>query len=194
MDNNSKDKKIEKVVTGKTTVNKNTDPGNIMSKFLVEGVQTAGKSMIMDVFLPKCKQAVYDALINGLSVLFWGAGGVKKSSSVGTGTRVNYSSASGTRPVSSTTSQRVTPTIKKTIDPEDINFETRLDAQNVYDTMLDILEQYEKVSLSEFLELANVSNDDFTYNKYGWKSLPPADIRRLGNGMYYIRFPKMEII
>ena len=193
MDNKTNDKKIEKVVTGKTSVSKNTDPGNIMSKFIVEGVQTAGKSMLMDVFLPKCKQAVYDALINGLSVLFWGVGGVKKTSSTGTGTRVNYSNSSGTRPVGST-SQYVTPTIKKTVDPEDINFETRLDAQNVYDTMLDILEQYDKVSLAEFLELAGVSNDDFTYNKYGWKSLPPADIRRLGNGMYYIRFPKMEII
>ena len=193
MDNKMNDKKIEKVVTGKTSVSKNTDPGNIMSKFIVEGVQTAGKSMLMDVFLPKCKQAVYDALINGLSVLFWGVGGVKKKSSTGTGTRVNYSNSSGTRPVGGN-SQYVTPTIKKTVDPEDINFETRLDAQNVYDTMIDILEQYDKVRLAEFLELAGVSNDDFTDNKYGWKSLPPADIRRLGNGMYYIRFPKMEII
>ena len=134
MDNKTNDKKIEKVVTGKTSVSKNTDPGNIMSKFIVEGVQTAGKSMLMDVFLPKCKQAVYDALINGLSVLFWGVGGVKKTSSTGTGTRVNYSNSSGTRPVSGT-SQYVTPTIKKTVDPEDINFETRLDAQNVYNQL-----------------------------------------------------------
>lgn len=193
MDNNKSDKKLEKVVTGKTTVSKNTDPGNMLSKFLVEGVQAAGKSMVLDVFLPKCKQAVYDALQNGLSILFWGPGGVRKNNNLGTGTRINYTSPNGVK-TSVSGNQRVTPAVKKPIDPEDVTFETRLDAQNVYDTMLDIIERFEKVSLGEFLELANVSNDDYTYYKYGWEALPPADIRRLGNGSYYIRFPKMQII
>lgn len=193
MDDNSKDKKLDAVVSGKTEVSKNLDPGNLLSKFVVEGIKTAGKSMIADVFIPKCKQAIYDTLENGLNVLFWGPGGVRKTGgTLGTGTKVNYASSSGSRPV--TTTQRVTPVTKKTIDPEDVNFETRMDAQNVYDTMLDIIEKYDRISLAEFLELANVPNDDFTYRKYGWTSLPPADIRRLGNGLYYIRFPKMQII
>ena len=193
MDNNKSDKKLEKVVTGKTTVSKNTDPGNMLSKFLIEGVQTAGKSMVLDVFLPQCKQAVYAALQNGLSILFWGPGGVRNNSNLGTGTRINYTSPSGVK-TQVGSNRRVTPTVKKPIDPEDVTFETRLDAQNVYDTMLDIIERFEKVSLGEFLELSNVPNDDYTYYKYGWETLPTADIRRLGNGSYYIRFPKMQII
>ena len=193
MDNNSKDKKLEAIVSGKTEVSKNLDPGNLLSKFVTESIKTAGKSMVTDVFIPKCKQAIYDTLANGLNVLFWGPSGVRKTgSSIGTGTKVTYSSSSSVSRVA--TSQKVTAIAKKAIDPEDVNFETRLDAQNVYDTMLNIIEKFDRVSLAEFLELANVPNDDFTYRKYGWTTLPPADIRRLGNGMYYIRFPKMQII
>lgn len=183
-------KKLTPVVSGSTTVSKNTDPGNLVSKFLVDGVKTAGKSMFTDVLLPQCKQAVYNAIISGINVMFWGPGGMKKSTTVlGTGTKVNYASASKANSV-----QKVTPTAKATMDPEDVTFETRMDAQNVYDTMLEVIEQYEKVSLADFLELANVPNDNFTYRKYGWTNLPPVDIRRLGNGSYYIRFPKMQVL
>lgn len=190
MDNDIK--KHESVVKGKTEVSKNLDVGNLFSKFVCDGVKTAGKSMISDVFLPKCKQAVYDTLVNGLNVLFWGPGGKRPMSESSTGARIQYASASGAKHVTNT--QRVSPTVKRTVDPEDITFESRMDAQNVYDTMVDIIDQYDRVSLAEFMELADIPNDDFTYRKYGWTSLPPADIRRLGNGSYYIRFPKMQII
>ena len=192
MDNNSNEKKYESVVKGKTEVSKNMDPANLLSKFVFDGVKTAGKSMISDVFIPKCKQTIYDTLVNGLNVLFWGPGGKRPSSGTGVGTRIQYASASGSKPL--TQAQKVTPTVKRTVDPEDITFESRLDAQNVYDTMIDIIDQYDKVSLADFMELAGVYNDDFTFRKYGWTTLPPADIRRLGNGSYYIRFPKMQLI
>lgn len=186
----SNNKKLSPVVSGSTSVSKNTDPSNLVSKFLVEGVRTAGKSMITDVLLPQCKQAVYNAIINGINVLFWGPGGMKKSTTVlGAGTKVNYAGANKAASV-----QKVTATVKATMDPEDVTFETRMDAQNVYDTMLEVIDQYDKVSLADFLELANVANDNFTYRKYGWTNLPPADIRRLGNGSYYIRFPKMQVL
>lgn len=186
----SNNKKLSPVVSGSTSVTKNTDPSNLVSKFLVDGVKTAGKSMISDVLFPQCKQAVYNAIISGINVLFWGPGGMKKSTTVlGTGTKVNYAGANKAASV-----QKVTATVKATMDPEDVTFETRMDAQNVYDTMLEVIDQYEKVSLADFLELANVANDNFTYRKYGWTNLPPADIRRLGNGSYYIRFPKMQVL
>lgn len=186
----SNNKKLSPVVSGSTSVTKNTDPSNLVSKFLVDGVKTAGKSMISDVLFPQCKQAVYNAIISGINVLFWGPGGIKKSTTVlGTGTKVNYAGANKAASV-----QKVTATVKATMDPEDVTFETRMDAQNVYDTMLEVIDQYEKVSLADFLELANVPNDNFTYRKYGWTNLPPADIRRLGNGSYYIRFPKMQVL
>lgn len=186
----SNNKKLSPVVSGSTSVTKNTDPSNLVSKFLVDGVKTAGKSMISDVLFPQCKQAVYNAIISGINVLFWGPGGMKKSTTVlGTGTKVNYAGANKAASV-----QKVTATVKATMDPEDVTFETRMDAQNVYDTMLEVIDQYEKVSLADFLELANVPNDNFTYRKYGWTNLPPADIRRLGNGSYYIRFPKMQVL
>ena len=190
MADQSNNKKLEPVINGSATVSKNTDIGNVVSKFLVDGVRTAGKSMITDVLFPQCKQAVYNAIINGINVLFWGPGGVKKSTTIlGTGTKVNYTPTN-----KNAVTRKVTPSVNATMDPEDVQFETRMDAQNVYDTMQEVIEQYDKVSLADFLELASVANDNFTYRKYGWTTLPPADIRRLGNGAYYIRFPKMQVL
>lgn len=187
-------KKLEPVISGNTEIKKNTDPSVVVGKFLSDGIKTAGKSMISDVLFPQCKQAIFNALINGLNVLFWGAGGQKKiGSNIGLGTRINYSGSSGVKPIGQQNQPAKNP-VTGTVDPENVTFETRLDAQTVYDAMIDIIGEFDRVTLAEFLELAKVPNDNFTYQKYGWAMLPPADIRRLGDGRYYIRFPKLQLV
>ena len=193
MDETKQRKKLEPVISGGAEIKKNTDPTVLVGKFLSDGIKTAGKSMIGDVLFPQCKLAVYNALINGLNVLFWGPGGQKKPiSTTGLGTRINYSGNGGIKSIGQNQPAKNQST--GVLDPEDVTFETRIDAQTVYDSMIDIIDQYDRVSLAEFLELAKVPNDNFTYQKYGWAMLPPADIRRLGNGRYYIRLPNLQLI
>ena len=79
MDETKQRKKLEPVISGGAEIKKNTDPTVLVGKFLSDGIKTAGKSMIGDVLFPQCKLAVYNALINGLNVLFWGPGGTTQA-------------------------------------------------------------------------------------------------------------------
>lgn len=72
---------------------------------------------------------------------------------------------------------------------DDIVFEYRSDAKEVLDGMYEMLAEYKVVSVSDLYELADVSTDNYTANKYGWTDLRNADIVRHGNA-YKLKLPK----
>lgn len=183
-------KKLNKVVEGKTKIAQNGNPAKNLKLFVVEDFKNVGATVFSEVLFPQAKQALYNALLNGLSMVFWGASGPQKKSGLGLGTKINYSGISNGK-VANLSSQSYAVRGTK-IEPEDVEFETRMDAQNVLDGMCDLLENFERVTFAQMLELADVPNDNYTLNNYGWTNLRDAEIRRMANGKYYIRFPKMR--
>lgn len=183
------ERKVSKVTEGKVTVSESMTAGKILRSFMPQDVGSIGRSMVMEVMLPQLKQTFYNALKNGLDTLFWGPGGPKKNSSSGIGTKVNYTGYSNP---GKTTSVVNASRPSATMDPEDVHFETKMDAQDVLDTMLEVIETYGEVSLADFLEISGVANDNYTYRKYGWQSLAGSEIRRLGTGEFYIRMPRVK--
>lgn len=184
-------KKLNKVVEGNARVAQNGNPAKNLKLFMVEDIRSVGSTMLTEVLFPQAKQTIYNAILNGLSMLFWGPGGQKKTSGLGLGTKVGYSGISSGK-VSSSPVVSGYSTRSSKIEPEDVEFESRLDAQTVLDSMCDVLENFDRVTFAQLLDLAGVPNDNYTLNNYGWTSLKDAEIRRMSNGKYYIRFPKMR--
>ena len=73
---------------------------------------------------------------------------------------------------------------------EDILFETRSKAEEVFEQMEDILSKYGYVSLADLYDLAEL-NCPYTYDKFGWISLNNAEIKINRKGKYYINLPKL---
>lgn len=74
-----------------------------------------------------------------------------------------------------------------------IIFETSADAQEVFNVMLDNVEQYGMVSVADFYELSDVQSK-FTDHQYGWTDLRSTRIVAARGGGYIIEFPPVEQI
>lgn len=69
-------------------------------------------------------------------------------------------------------------------------FDTREDAQRVYDAMYDYLDRYSRVPVKELYSLANMPTD-FTMNDWGWFDLSDMSIVRVEEG-YLLDMPNTE--
>ena len=78
---------------------------------------------------------------------------------------------------------------RRSIDYDDICFDTRGDAETVLDAMQDIINQYGTVSIADLYELAHVANDNFTLNRYGWANINGAQAVRVRDG-YILKLPR----
>ena len=72
-------------------------------------------------------------------------------------------------------------------------FETRGDAESVLDSMNDIIATFHAVSVGDLYDLANVPNDNYAANKYGWTDIEGCKAIRIPDG-YILKLPKPKLI
>ncbi len=72
----------------------------------------------------------------------------------------------------------------------DIIFDYRPDAEDVLDELGRALDEYGVVSVADLYDLADISNNNYAANDYGWTSLARAEIIRARGGGYKIKFPR----
>lgn len=78
-------------------------------------------------------------------------------------------------------------------DYRDIVFESRMDAQEVLDKLIDALDQYEVVSLVDLYSAVGITSK-FTDDKFGWDSLDGSRILRARGGGYTLDLPPLKAI
>ena len=81
------------------------------------------------------------------------------------------------------------PKSRTSYEYDELLFETRGDAESVLDAMNEIIAQYEVVSVADLYDLANVSNDNYAANKYGWTDIAGCRAVRVRDG-YILKLPK----
>lgn len=186
------EKKIEKVATGTAKINESLTMEKLLRIFIKKDLKTVAREVLRDELMPRIEDALYYTVSDTVSLLFGREPERRsKDSRKPQGTRVSYTKYYDDR--SERRSLKARPALE--LDPSDVTFETRADAMDVLGAMQTILENEDDdacVSLSEFLAMAGIQNDNYTYQKWGWQNLSDAEIKRMGDGSYYIRFPKLE--
>ena len=179
----SKPKKdLSPVVSGKATVKKKSGIVRLADVFLPEDVSSVKEYILVDVIIPKIKNMLHDIGSEAWDS-FWGISG--RSNSRGTASRVSYVSYDKY----SRDKQPETPR-RSGVNYEEIVFPTRGDAESVYDRMAELCDTFNAVSVADMYELADVPNDNYTLNKYGWTSMEGAQVIRLSGGGFAIKMPK----
>ena len=176
------EKKIEPVVSGKATVKKKSGIVRLADVFLPEDVDSVREYVIGDIIIPKIRSLLHDIGSEAWDS-FWGISG--RSNSRGTASRVSYVSYDKY----SRDKQPETPR-RSGVNYEEIVFPTRGDAETVYDRMSELCDTFGNVSVADVYELADVPNDNYTLNKYGWTSMEGAQVVRLSGGGFTIKMPK----
>jgi len=186
-------KKILTVVKGPVTRRKKTLGARFLEMFFGEDSKGVGSYVVAEVLIPALKDMIADAVTQGIERKIFGE---TRSVSRRTGSRpgapsnhVNYSRYS--KPSVVVNEPRSIASRRGRLhDFGDIVIGTRAEAEEVLETMFDLIDRYNMVSVAELKELLGVRNTHVD-EKWGWTSLENASVSRIREG-YVLNLPRTE--
>lgn len=147
--------------------------------------------ILWDVIVPAAKSTVTDVVSNSIEMIFYGDEGRKSNRVRRDKSRsyVSYSSIYDNRKSGSgyqnSSARRERNRNRHRFD--DVIIETRVDAEEVLSTLVELIDQYDLCTVKDFYEAVGISAE-YTDNKWGWESLGNASIRPVRGG-YILDLP-----
>lgn len=181
-----REKKVERVVSGKAIQRKQPLGSRIKETFTGEDARSVGSYLVFDVFVPALKSMLADAASQGTERLLFGDSRPRANQS---GSRTNYTSYNRMHSSSSGANRRDISNRGRAIhDFDEIVVDSRGEAEEVLDRLTDLVAEYDVASVADFYDLVGITGN-FTDDKWGWSSLREASVRRVRDG-YLISLPK----
>lgn len=175
------EKRLTKVVSGNAVQKKKTESKKFLEVFIKDDLGSIGSYIMVDVVIPSIKRTILDSV----KAVLGETGGSRSSS---TASKVSYRNYYDERETSGRT--QYANAARPGFEYDDILFETRADADAVLDAMFDLVNsQYGIVSVGDLYDLANLTTDNYTINKYGWTDLRGAKVVPTRDG-YMIKLPR----
>lgn len=195
------EKKVEKVVSGEVVRRKPGLGKRIKAVFMGGDSQSVKDYVILEVIIPALKDTITDAVTGGIERMVFGdsvrPGGRRGSRNYpGPSNQFNYAGISNRNAVApgrSDPRQHLSRQAQMTHQFDEVIFPTRADAEAVLSEMFVLLDQFEVVTVSEFLELSGISGN-FTDHKYGWTDLRSVRAHRVRGNGYILDMPPTEPI
>ncbi len=184
------EKKVKKIVTTPVKTHKKSELQKFASVFMAEDLSKAKDYVLHQVVIPTAKQLLSDVIMDTVHIVLWGNADDRRRGGRGTGAeRISY------RDYTSYSSdrrgdRRDIPTERPWNDFDDVSIPNRTDAENVLDTLRDIVDRYGRASVADFDELVGIKGP-YTHNDYGWTDLSDAKIVRTYGGDYMIKLPRV---
>lgn len=133
---------------------------------------------IFEIVIPAIKETINNLVVNSLDMLLFGGtrgySGNRSSNGRTDYARMSSKKSSG-KYAQDDYEERSRRRSAKNID--DILFRSYAQADRVYQSLLDIQDEYGQVRVSDLFDEAEITVPDWTYDSYGWDNLPArADI------------------
>lgn len=184
----SREKKVEKVVTGEVVTRKKNGLQKFADALISDGIDNVRDYVLREIIAPKAKdmisetvRRITEGISEGVDGLLYGESDRYRSS----GQARPYASCYDNRRTAQTVTYR-----SAAFHSEDFIFRRRGDAEMVLRELKENLSHYEVVSVADFKSL--VQGDTYTAhtdNNYGWANLRDAKIRQVHGG-YIVELPK----
>jgi len=184
-----KEKKVEKVVQGTVTTRKKSLGKKFSETFLGDDIENVKGFIVFDVIVPTIKDTISNVVSSGIDMLLFGEARGSNTRRQGGKSYVSYSNYYDNK-----RDRKPVNTQRGTHDFRDIILETRGEAEEVLSNMVDILYDFNEVSVADLYDLCGISNSNWTDNKYGWTDLSGACVKRARGGGYIIDLPRAEQI
>lgn len=152
--------------------------------------QSVADYILYDVLVPAAKNTISDMVTGGIEMILYGErrGSSRMNRDRGR-SYVNYSGYSTRRDNDrARNSSRVRRSARDRVYNDDIVLPTRGEAEQVIDSLLDIIDQYGSASIADLYSLTGIDSD-FTDNSYGWTNLSTASVSRTRDG-YILNLPR----
>ena len=191
------EKKVSKVISGEPILRKKSLGRRFRETFLTgEDAQSVFIYLFAEVFVPAAKDTISDMVTQGVDRALYGESRGRPPRSRTVGSQISNSVISYNR--ISTGNRREDPRRpvrdqKRAIHSiDDIVLETRIEAQEVLDNMVEIVANYDSASVADLYELCGFSGP-YTNEKWGWTDLRGARLARVRDG-YLLDLPKPELL
>lgn len=183
----TEEKRVQKVVKNPAKTRKN-EVRKIADIFISEDISNVKNYIFMDVLVPAVKKAIYDIVTNGIDMFLYGGTGKGKNNS--SGSKVSYRNYYDQKN-SSNSSYRGSENVntRSGFDYEDVVFNTRIEAEEAKQQMIDIINRYGFVTVNDLYEMAALSAPSYTAQKYGWMGVNGVEVVRARDG-YVLKLPR----
>lgn len=186
------DKKVEKIITGQVVKREKPLGRKIAETFVGDDVQSVGSYILFEVLIPAAKSMISDAASQGVErILFGDASSRRISSRSRNSAPISYNRMhSGStrsdldRPGGREFSQRA----RSNHNFDEIVLETRVEADEVLESMGDVISNYDIVTVADLYDLVGITGS-FTDDKWGWSDIRGAGVTRVRNG-YLLNLPR----
>jgi hypothetical protein len=188
------EKVVESVTNGKVIRRKTPLSKRMITLFIAGDADSVMKHVLMDTVLPKARELITDAITDYVQKMVYGDAysGTRRPSSSGRSTGipgyVSYNRYSAQR--SSAENPRaggLSVRDKATHNFDEIILDSRPIADDVLDSLTDLIDQYGQASVSDFYHLVG-QTASFVDAKWGWTDIRGADIQRIREG-YLVKMP-----
>ncbi len=179
---NVKDGKV--TLKGRVVKRKKSFGQKFMETFFGDTAGSVGDYIVHDVLIPAFKSLISDAVTGGIDMALFGEKRSSRTKRDRGSSIVSYSSYYKDRDRGSDRDERRPG---KKLD--DLIFEKRSDAVDILDGMVELLERYDQVSISDLYDFMGVTSKDHTDQDYGWTNLRDGRVDRVRGG-YLLNLPR----
>lgn len=181
--NKEREKKVEKVVTGKVITKKRSGIRKFADELISEDAKNVKSYVFGEVLIPAIKKAVLDIVTDGINMILYGESGrgAKRSTADRVSYRNYYDGHSR-----SIRDDRGSYSSRRSYD--DIILNSRGEAEEVLARMDELMDTYGLVRVADLYDLVGITGD-YTDNKYGWTNIRNAEVVRVREG-YAIKMPR----
>lgn len=179
------EKQIKKLVSKPAKTKKKGEIRKFAEEFIVDDIKSVKSYVVSDVLIPTIKDTIWNIFTNTLDMfLFNGSKDHRKGRKTSKVSYRDYYDSKNDR------DRKYEP--RDRFDFDDLEFDSRGEADAVLTGMLEVIEDYGVVSVSDMYDMADVTAP-YTGNRYGWTSLRNAEVVRVRNA-YIIKLPKAKPI
>lgn len=171
----NKHKELKPVTKGKKYKRPKANP--LVSMIIGDDVDNTKSYILDEILIPYIKKTVSD-VIN--AILFKGENKPHGS----TGSRVSYQN------YYKNNDSQISRRASKAPIYDDVFVETKAEAEDILETLDEILDVYGTVSINDLYDVADLTGIS-TGDNYGWDNLRNARILRAGNG-WIIKMPRLK--
>lgn len=187
--------KQTQIIKTKATIRKKSPLIRFREVFFGDDARSVAAYVAQDVLLPAAKDMISDAVTQTVERILFGDSSPSRrgNSRSSNASYTPYHKAGGSYKKSSNTSDRRGDRRKRAaLNFDDIEFDTRAEAEVVLDRLYDLVNDYDYATVSDLYDLVGI-DAKFTDENYGWYDLRGSTIRRIRSG-YILDLPKPEVL
>lgn len=177
---------VKKTIKHGASFKKKNRAEKLADVFIAEDVASVKSYVWEKVIVPKVKDLIFLIVTEGANMLL--LGGTGKTQKSASQNRTVYTGYYGDEKREKPSDDRQ----RSAYDYRGVIFDDRSDAEEVLDTMNEIIDHDGAVSVADMYEMLRMSSN-YTDRRYGWDDLHTARIVRDGNG-YTLKLPRVKPI